>query len=110
MVYFYYSQARIGVCIGMLSLTRPKLRNVSVQRTVYQGEPVFLLQDGLRLTEAMIVLPQVLGPLALLCDGQHTLLEIQTDLQLCYGLRLEEELLEGLLEQFDQALLLEGET
>ena len=94
----------------MLSLTRPKLRNVSVQRTVYQGEPVFLLQDGLRLTEALIVLPQVLGPLALLCDGQHTLLEIQTDLQLRYGLRLEEELLESLLEQFDQALLLEGDT
>lgn len=94
----------------MLSFTKPKLRNVNVQRTVYQGEPVFVIQDGLRLTEAMIVLPQVLGPLALLCDGQHTLPEIQSALELRYGLRLDETLLEGLLEQFDQALLLEGET
>ena len=57
----------------MNHLDKPELRNVSVQRTVYQGEQVFFIQDPLKLTEAAILLPQALGPLALLCDGQHTI-------------------------------------
>ena len=90
--------------------TKPKLRNVNVQRIVYEGESVFLMQDGLRLTDAVIVLPQVLGPLAVLCDGRHTLPEIKAALEIRYGLRLPQTMLENLLEQFDRALLLENET
>ncbi len=94
----------------MEHLRKPKLRNVNVQPTVYQGEPVFVIQDGLRLTEAAIVLPQALGPLALLCDGEHTLSEMQAKLEVRYGLRLAEPVMENLIQQFDQALLLEGDT
>jgi len=94
----------------MNHLHKPKLRNVNIQRVTYQGEPVFLMQDGLKLTEAAIVLPQILGPLALLCDGQHTVPEIKATLEVRYGMRLPQPLLENLLEQFDQALLLESET
>ena len=90
-------------------LIKPKLRNVNVQRTVHQGEPVFLLQDGLRLTDAALVLPQALGPLAMLCDGRHTIPEMKTALEAQYGLSLPQAVLENLLQQFDQALLLEGE-
>jgi hypothetical protein len=89
---------------------KPKIRNVNIQRTIYQDEPVFLLQDRLKLTEAAIVLPQVLGPLAMLCDGLHTLSEIKAALETQYGLHLPEETIENLLGQFDEALLLEGET
>lgn len=89
---------------------KPKLRNISVQRTIYQNEPVFILQDGLKLTEAAIVLPQALGPVAMLCDGRHTLDDIEHSLKSQYGLQVSQSVLENLLEQFDQALLLEGET
>ncbi|MBE7555318.1 MAG: AmmeMemoRadiSam system protein B [Anaerolineales bacterium] len=94
----------------MTHLDKPKIRNVTAQRTTYQGEPVFLLQDRLKLTEAAIVLPQVLGPLVMLCDGNNTLPEIKAALEVRYGLRLPQETLEGMLAQFDQALLLEGGT
>jgi AmmeMemoRadiSam system protein B len=94
----------------MNHLTKPKLRDVNVQRINYQGEPVFLIQDGLKLTEAVIVLPQVLGPLAMLCDGQHTVPEIKASLEVRYGMRLPQTVIENLLEQFDRALLLENET
>jgi hypothetical protein len=89
---------------------KPLLRNVSVQRISYQGEPVFLIQDPLKLTDAVILLPQALGPLALLCDGQHTASEIRAALEVRYGLRLPQAVVEDLLEQFDRALLLEGVT
>ncbi|MDH3692886.1 MAG: hypothetical protein OEU36_25950, partial [Gammaproteobacteria bacterium] len=89
--------------------SKPKLRSVNVQRTVYEGEPVFLIHDGLRLSEAVIVLPQVLGPLALLCDGEHTLPEIKAALEVRFGLRLSLAMIENLLDQFDQALLFENE-
>lgn len=94
----------------MNHLHKPKVRNINVQRTIYRGEPVFLIQDGLRLTEAAIILPQVLGPLVLLCDGAHTLPEITAALEVRYGLRLPQHIIESLLNQLDQALLLEGET
>ena len=94
----------------MNHLERPKLRDVNIQRITYQGEPVFLIQDGLKLTEAAIVLPQILGPLALLCDGQHTLPEIKAALEVRFGLRLPQTMIENLLAQFDRALLLENET
>ncbi len=94
----------------MNPLTKPNLRNVSVQRVVYQGEPVSLIQDSLKITEAAIVLPQVLGPLAVLCDGQHTVPEIKAALEMRFGLVLPQPVIENLLEQFDQALLLENEV
>jgi AmmeMemoRadiSam system protein B len=94
----------------MTHLDKPKIRNVTAQRTIYQGEPVFLLQDRLKLTEAAIVLPQFLGPLVMLCDGNNTLPEIKAALEVSYGLRLPQGTLESMLAQFDQALLLEGGT
>ncbi len=94
----------------MNHLPKPKLRNVNVQQMMYQGEPVFLIQDSLNLTDAAIVLPQPLGPLALLCDGQHTVPEIRAALIVQYGLSLPEAAIENLLDQFDQALLLDNDN
>jgi AmmeMemoRadiSam system protein B len=94
----------------MNHLTKPKLRNVNVQRGNYRGEPVFLFQDRLKLTEGDIVVPQALGPLMTLCDGSHTLAEIKTSLETSYGLTLSPEAIQNLLSQLDQARLLEGET
>lgn len=92
----------------MNHLDKPKIGNINVQRTLYQGEPVFVIQDRFKLTEAAIVLPQVLGPLVLLCDGTNTLPEIKAALEIRYGLPLPEATIETMVAQFDQALLLEG--
>ncbi len=108
--YHYFILGKGEALNVMNGLYRPKLRPVSVQRTMYQGEPVFIMQDTLKLTEAVIALPQVLGPVAILCDGQHTISEIYAALQVQYGLNLPQESIEGLVRQFDEALLLEGET
>lgn len=89
---------------------KPKLRNINVERTIYQNEPVFILQDGLNLTEAVILLPQYLGPLAVLCDGTRTIPEIEFNLVTQYGLEIPQASIEQLLQQFDQALLLESEN
>ncbi len=91
-------------------LEKPKFRNVNVQRITHQGQPVFLIQDGLRLTEGAILLPQALGPLAMLCDGQHTLPQMQAALEVRYGLNLPRETLQDLIKQFDQLLLLESDN
>ncbi|GAB4433987.1 MAG: hypothetical protein Kow0031_15640 [Anaerolineae bacterium] len=90
-------------------LDKPKLRNVNVQRITHQGQPVFLIQDGLRLTESAIVLPQALGPVAMLCDGQHTLPQMQATLEARYGISLTRPMLEDMVKQFDEALLLESD-
>ncbi|MCE7892311.1 MAG: hypothetical protein DYH12_21845 [Sorangiineae bacterium PRO1] len=108
--HFRYDKIKLTMGRIMTHLDKPKIRNVTAQRTIYQGEPVFLLQDRLKLTEAAIVLPQVLGPLVMLCDGNNTLPEIKAALEVRYGLRLPQETIEGMLAQFDQALLLEGGT
>jgi len=90
-------------------LHKPKLRNVNVQRVTHQGQPVFLIQDRLQLSEAAILLPQALGPFAMLCDGQHTLPEMQAALETHYGLQLTPDIMKNLVKQFDEALLLESE-
>ncbi|MCB0156143.1 MAG: AmmeMemoRadiSam system protein B [Anaerolineae bacterium] len=60
------------------------------------------------MTETAIALPQALGPLAMLCDGQHTVAEIETKLTVQYGLRLSRLEIENLLQQFDEALILDS--
>lgn len=90
--------------------TKPKLRNVTIDKVIHDGQPVFLMRDSLRLTEAMIALPQFLGPLAMLCDGQHTIDEMRATLTQQYGLELPNGAITHLLTQLDEALLIEGET
>lgn len=92
----------------MENLTKPKIQHVNVKQTVYQGQPVFIINNSLRLTETAIALPQALGPLAMLCDGQHTVAEIETKLTGQYGLRLSRLEIENLLQQFDEALILDS--
>jgi len=89
-------------------LEKPKLRNINVQRLTHRGEPVFVIQNGLRLSESVIVLPQALGPFAMLCDGHHTLPEMQVALESQFGLQLPHSIMENLVQQFDAALLLDS--
>ena len=89
---------------------KPKIQHVNVQRTIYQGQPIFLIHNSLKLTEAAIALPQSLGPVAMLCDGEHTVSEIEQALAIQYGINLSQIEINNLLQQFDEALILEGEN
>ena len=51
----------------------------------------------------------MLGPFAMLCDGNHTLSEMQAALEVQFGLTLSESIIQNLVEQFDQALLLDSQ-
>jgi len=93
----------------MENLTKPKIQNVNVQHSYYQGQPIFLIHNSLKLTKTAIALPQALGPLAMLCDGQHTIPEIETTLVSQYGINLSHREIESFLHQFDEALILEGQ-
>ena len=93
----------------MVDLTKPKLQDVRVQRTIYQGIPFFILQNSLRLTDMPILLHQALGPLAVLCDGQHTVPEIEAKLAIQYGLNLTRSEIDEWVTQFDKALILESD-
>lgn len=92
----------------MSYLTKPKIRLANFQRTVHNGQPVFLMHDSLGLTDAAILLPQALGPLVILCDGLNTVDDVRSRLAGQYGIELPNGTLNHLLQQFDEALLLEG--
>jgi AmmeMemoRadiSam system protein B len=94
----------------MQSLAKPKIQDVKVQRTLYQGVPIFLMHNSMQLTEAAIALPQALGPFAMLCDGQHTIPEIRAKLAVQYSLTLSQGEIEQLLKQFDDALILDSDN
>jgi len=89
-------------------LSKPKLRNVNIQPTTHQGQPVFVMYDSLQLTDAIIALPQALGPFVLLCNGQHHVDEMKQILVTNYGIDLPNGTIDHLVSQLDEALLLEG--
>lgn len=94
----------------MQSLTKPKIQDVNVQRTLYQGMPIFLMNNSMKLSEMSIALPQALGPVAMLCNGRHTIPEIRAKLAVQYGINLSPAEIEQLLKQFDEALILDSNT
>ncbi len=94
----------------MEHLYKPRLRYVNFHPMQHQGETYFVVQDSLKLIEGMVVLPQALGIVAMLCDGTRTLPEIEAILQTRYNVDAPPGLLEELINRLDQALLLEGAT
>ncbi|MDM8531228.1 AmmeMemoRadiSam system protein B [Anaerolineales bacterium HSG25] len=92
----------------MSYLNKPKVMVGNVQRAVHEGMPVFILQDPLQINDAVILLPQALGPLVMLCDGQHTVPEIKQELKQNYGINLPNGTVDYLLSQLDEALMIEG--
>ncbi len=88
---------------------RPKLAEVSSTWQQRDGRPVLVLQNALGLSDSAIVLPAELAILPALCDGSRDVGALRASLLLRAGVRISEELLSQILEQMDEALLLEGE-
>ena len=86
----------------------PKLRAVDVRPIVHDGRRCLLLLDPLRLAEGNIVIPQGLAPILALCDGTRDADALRASLSVRYGVRVGPDVLEHLLDAFDEALLLDN--
>ena len=87
--------------------TKPQLRDLS-PRWIQRQDGVFLhLEDDLGIAQTAVQIPQNLTPILLLCDGTRTIESINGGL-LLQGVSIGEERISNLLEQLDDALLLEN--
>ena len=87
----------------------PKLRSVEVRPFEDRGRPVFLLRDPLALSEKVAILPQALGPLLVLMDGSRNVSELHAALLVRAALQLSPEIIQHVVDQLDDALLLEND-
>lgn len=92
----------------MTYLTKPKIRNI-IRPISFQGQQFFLVRDNLGLAK-IAEFPQVLVPLAIFCDGQRTIPEIENAFKIHYGVHVPQPLIEDWLRQLDEVLLLESES
>jgi AmmeMemoRadiSam system protein B len=87
----------------------PKLRPVEVRPFEDHGRPALLLRDPLALSDKVAVLPQVLGLLLAMMDGSHDVAELHAALLVRAGLRISPEIIQHVIDQLDDALLLEND-
>lgn len=88
----------------------PKLRPIDIRPITHAGQPALLLRDPLQISERVLIVPQPLAPVLLLCDGTHDLVSLRANLGLRYGLFLSLDEIEQIVAALDEALLLENDT
>ncbi|MGQ9599389.1 MAG: AmmeMemoRadiSam system protein B [Anaerolineae bacterium] len=88
---------------------KPKLRELEIRPIQYQGQPMVLLRDPLKLSEAILAIPQPLAPVLALMDGTRDEAGLEAALQIRTGVRLAPGLLSKLVTDLDQAYLLDNE-
>ncbi|MDH7489294.1 MAG: AmmeMemoRadiSam system protein B [Anaerolineae bacterium] len=88
---------------------RPKLRPIQPQWGQQDGRPVLVLRDPLALSGKVLAVPQPLAPLLALCDGTRDESALRAALEIRAGVRLSPDVLASILQQLDDALLLENE-
>jgi MEMO1 family protein len=90
-------------------MDRPRLRPLEPFPIERKGQRLLGLRDPSRLTDAVATLPPVAVAIIQLCDGETTRDEICAEFQRRYGQPLQRDALDRLLEQLDQAYLLDSE-
>jgi AmmeMemoRadiSam system protein B len=90
-------------------MDRPRLRPLDVFRIERKGQKLLGLRDPSRLTDAVATLPPVAVAIVQLFDGESTRDEICVEFQRRYGTPLQREHLDRLVDQLDQAFLLDSE-
>ena len=88
---------------------KPKLRPIEAIPAELQGEQMVCLRDPSGMSNRTALLPPRAFFIAALCDGEHTLRDIQTEYVRRFGDLLFLEKIEELIRRLDEALLLEGE-
>lgn len=90
-------------------MDRPRLRPLEAFPFERNGQKLLGLRDPSRLTDAVATLPPVAVAIVQLCDGESTRDEICVEFHRRYGTPLQREALDRLLDQLDQAFLLDSE-
>ncbi len=90
-------------------MQRPRLRPLEAFPLEEQGQRLLGLRDPSGLTDAVARLPPAAVAVIQLCDGETTREEICAEFQRRYNSALPREVLDRLLDQLDQALLLDSE-
>jgi len=87
----------------------PKLRDVEAHFVNQPGQQGVLLSDPLRLVDQAVLLPMALAPLLELCDGTRDEAALRASLAVRAGVQIGPSTLEQVLEQMDEALLLDNQ-
>lgn len=90
-------------------MTLLKLRPLDIRPYQHDGQHFFLLRDPLQISDTMLLVPQPLAPVLLLCDGNWDVHAIHGILRLHYGIEFQDGLLEGMLNALDEAFFFENE-
>lgn len=88
---------------------KPRLRAIQTFPMMHQGQPALMLRDPLRLTQRVVVVSQQLAPVLSLMDGTRDLEELRASLIVRAGLQLGPAEIRHVVDQLDQALLLDNE-
>ncbi len=87
----------------------PKLRDINAFPVQSSGQTVLCLQDPQNISEKTLFVPPPLYFIVSLFDGQHSMLDIQTEYMRKFGEFLYTEKLQEIIDQLDESLFLEGE-
>ena len=90
-------------------MDRPRLRPLEAFPLERKGQKLLGLRDPSRLTEAVATLPPAAVAIVQLCDGETTRDQICAEFQRRYGSPLSRDTLDRLLDQLDQAHLLDSD-
>ena len=86
-----------------------KLRPLNPRWIEWEGRQVLQLQDPLRLSDSVLMVPQALAPLLTLLDGERDPEALRVSFLLRYGVPLMPKQVETFIESLDQALLLDNQ-
>jgi len=86
-----------------------RLRLIDIRPYSQDGRPCLLLRDPLQLCDQAVTIPQQLAPLLALCDGTRDSKVLSAALAVRYGIRVEPDVMDQLVDAFDEALLLDNE-
>jgi len=89
--------------------SRPKIRRLQVSAGQWQGQPVAVLQDPLGIIDRAVAVPRDIVPLLELCDGTRDVSTLSTALELRTGFKVSPDYIRRMLNELDEALLLENE-
>ena len=93
----------------MSPLAQPKVRPLISEWVQANGDLRLALRDPDELIEGTVFVTPALAPVLELCDGTHSLADMQAALTVRYGLSLPTATLESLIQKLDDALFLESE-
>ena len=87
----------------------PKLRNIDMFPTEVSGQKVICLRDPLNLSDKVFFIPYPTFFIVRLFDGQHSIVDIQTEFMRRFGELLYREKIQEIIDQFDEHFLLDSE-